>query len=147
MRALLFALALVASIAPRALADPKAEVLQFVQKWAKAFNESDVEGIVALYAPDVLFMGTGSKTLVTQTADIRKYFENALLNNRPRGATLKDHAVMALSETAFIVTGLDAVTGVRDGKTYSNAGRVTFVIAKRGADWKIVHFHRSAMPQ
>lgn len=25
-------------------------------------------------------------------------------------------------------------------------GRVTFVIAKRGADWQIVQFHRSAMP-
>jgi len=147
MRTFIFAVALVASIAPRAMADPKAEVLQFVEKWAKAFNESDVDGIVALYAPDTLFMGTGSKTLVTQTADIRKYFENALLNNRPRGAALKDSAVMALSDTAFLVTGLDAVTGVRDGKSYTNPGRVTFVIAKRGADWKIVHFHRSAMPQ
>ena len=24
--------------------------------------------------------------------------------------------------------------------------RVTFVVAKRGPEWKIVHFHRSAMP-
>jgi hypothetical protein len=23
---------------------------------------------------------------------------------------------------------------------------VTFIVAKRGPDWKIVHFHRSAIP-
>jgi hypothetical protein len=28
----------------------------------------------------------------------------------------------------------------------SSPGRVTFVIARRGAEWKIVHFHRSGMP-
>ncbi|MEA2878585.1 MAG: Calcium/calmodulin dependent protein kinase association domain, partial [Hyphomicrobiales bacterium] len=92
------------------------------------------------------FMGTGSKTLVTKTEDIRKYFENALLNNRPRGAALGTHEVIALSDTAVLVTGLDAVTGVRDGQPIRAAGRVTFVVAKRGADWQIVHFHRSAMP-
>ena len=39
-----------------------------------------------------------------------------------------------------MVTGLDTVTGVRDGKPYGNNGRVTFVVAKRGAVWQIVHF-------
>jgi hypothetical protein len=45
-----------------------------------------------------------------------------------------------------VISGLDATAGVRDGKPFSNPGRVTFVVAKRGSDWKIVHFHRSAMP-
>ena len=51
-----------------------------------------------------------------------------------------------LSDTAVVITGLDTVTGVRDEKPFSAVGRVTFVVAKRGADWQIVHFHRSAMP-
>ena len=98
-------------------------------------------------APDALFMGTGSKTLVVKPEEIRSYFENALLNNRPRGASLGTHEARVLSDTAVLFTGLDAVTGVRDGAPYSNPGRVTFVIAKQGPDWKIVHFHRSAMPR
>ena len=52
-----------------------------------------------------------------------------------------------LSDTAVVITGLDTVTGVRDGTPFSNSGRATFVVAKRGADWQIVHFHRSAMPR
>jgi hypothetical protein len=51
-----------------------------------------------------------------------------------------------LGAIALVVTGLDTVTGVRDGKPFSANGRVTFVVAKREAEWQIVHFHRSAMP-
>jgi hypothetical protein len=101
---------------------------------------------VKLYSSDALFVGTGSKTVVTKTEDIRKYFENALLNNRPRSANLNSHEVMVLSDTVVIVTGLDVVTGVTEGKTNSRPGRASFIIAKRGSDWQIVHFHRSAMP-
>jgi hypothetical protein len=61
-------------------------------------------------------------------------------------ATLGDYSAMTLSDTSVVITGLDTVTGVRDGKPFSASGRVTFVVAKRGSDWQIVHFHRSAMP-
>jgi uncharacterized protein (TIGR02246 family) len=129
------------------MAEPKDEATQVVEAWARAFNASDVDGIVALYAPDALFVGTGSKTVVKSPEGIRRYFEEALLQNRPRGAKLDDSSTMVLSETAVLVTGLDTVTGVRDGQPYSASGRATFVVAKRGPDWKIVHFHRSAMPR
>ncbi len=147
MRAYPFAVILLGLLSSAATADPKEEAVQVLEKWTKAFSDSDVDGIVKLYAPDALFLGTGSKTVVTQPDEIKKYFENALLNNRPRGATLASYEAMILSDTAVVVTGLDAVTGVRDGTPFSNSGRATFVIAKRGSDWKIVHFHRSAMPR
>src|SRR5262245_58131420 len=146
MRKLLLAVVLVASLCPIASAGPKEDALEVLAKWTKAFSDSDVDGIVSLYAAATLFMGTDSKTLVTQQSSIRSYFEQALLNNRPRGATLGEHSVVVLSDTAVLVAGLDSVTGVREGKAYSNSGRVTFVVAKRGAAWQIVHFHRSAMP-
>jgi hypothetical protein len=45
-----------------------------------------------------------------------------------------------------VVPGLDTHTSVRDGTPVSSPGRFTYVIAKRGSDWQIVHLHRSAMP-
>lgn len=146
MRNLLVIVTLFATFCTTAVAGPKEDALQVLENWTKAFSDSDVDGIVKLYAAETLFMGTGSKTLVTKSSEIRAYFEQALLNNRPRGATLGEHAVVVLSDTTVMVTGLDTVTGVRDGKPYSNNGRVTFVVAKRGSVWQIVHFHRSAMP-
>ena len=147
MRKLLIAGALFASLCTTAIAGPKEEALQVLEKWTKAFTESDVDGIVKLYASDALFLGTSSKTVVVKSEEIRKYFERALLNNRPRGATLNTHSATVLSDTAVVVTGLDTLTAVRDGNPVSGNGRVTFVVAKRGSDWQIVHFHRSAMPK
>jgi hypothetical protein len=83
---------------------------------------------------------------VTKPEELRTYFEQALLRDRPRGAKLGDHSVLVVSDTVVVVTRLDTVTGVRNGAPISAHGRVTFVVAKRGSDWQIMHFHRSAMP-
>jgi uncharacterized protein (TIGR02246 family) len=146
VREWLRAFVLVAAVASPAFAGPEEEALQVVETWATAFRASDVDAIVALYAPDAMFLGTGSRTVVLRTEEIRQYFERALLTDRPRGAVLESRSVMALSDGAVIITGLDVTTAVRDGKTISSPGRVTFVIARRGAEWKIVHFHRSGVP-
>lgn len=128
-------------------ANPREEAFDVLQRWNTAFNSSDVAGIVSLYAPDALFLGTGSKTVVNDPAAIRAYFDNALLNNRPRGATLNSHTAVVVSDSVVVFSGLDTVTGVRDGQPFSSNGRVTFVVAKRGNAWQIIQFHRSAMPE
>jgi uncharacterized protein (TIGR02246 family) len=144
----LLTLAVLATLtAPAAVAGPREDALQVLARWTDAFAASDVDAIVALHAPDALFMGTGSKDVVTETAGIRRYFEDALLTRRPRAAPISSQHVVVLSDDAVLVTGLNDSTGVQDGKPFSNPGRVTFVIARRGADWKVVHFHRSAMPR
>ena len=147
MRSFLSAVTLLVSLSSAAIAGPKEETLQVLEKWAKAFTDSDVDAIVKLHASDALFMGTASKIVVVKTEGVRAYFENALLNNRPRGAKLTDYTAVVLSDTAVAVSGLDMLTAVRDGKTVSTTGRVTFVVAKRGADWQIVQFHRSLVPK
>jgi uncharacterized protein (TIGR02246 family) len=115
--------------------------------WTKSFAASDVDAIVKLYSDDALFMGTGSKDVVMQRKAIRRYFEDALLTRRPRAAPISSSHVMVLSDSAVLITGLNPSTGVLEGKPFSNPERVTFVIAKRGPEWKIVHFHRSTMPR
>ena len=91
MRKLLVAVALITSLCSTAIAGPKEEALQVLEKWTKAFTDSDVDGIVKLYAPDALFLGTGSKTVVTKPEGIRTYFEQAFLRIKPPGANLGDH--------------------------------------------------------
>src|SRR5215510_7040341 len=90
MRAPLSVVALLGLLSS-ALAGPKEDALTVLEKWTKAFAASDVDGIVKLYASDALFVGTASKAVVVKPEGIRSYFENALLNNRPRGATLNNY--------------------------------------------------------
>jgi uncharacterized protein (TIGR02246 family) len=129
-----------------AFAGPKEDAVQVVERWAKAFTEADVDTIVSLYTPDAVFIGTSSKTIVTQPEDIKKYFQGALLGSRRFVATLVDSSVTPVSETVFVVTALDKLVVSADGKTQNVFGRVTFVLVKRESGWKIVSFHRSAMP-
>jgi uncharacterized protein (TIGR02246 family) len=146
MRIIFCVVSLLASISSAAFAGPKEDAQAVLAKWSQAFGESNVDAIVALYAPDALFLGTSSKSVVTKPEGIRSYFEAALLRDKPRSAALSSSETMVLSDTAVLITGLDATAGVRDGKPFSLPGRVTFIVAKRGPDWKIVHFHRSAIP-
>ena len=137
---------LLVSGATGALADPQEEAFQVLEQWITAFNASDVDGIVKLYASDALFLGTGSKTVVTGTEDIRAYFERALQSDLPRGAVFSDYASRVLSDTAVRFTGLSASSRTKEGQTITAEGRATFVIAQGAEGWRIVHFHRSAMP-
>ena len=145
MRKLLIGLALLLS-ASASSAGPKEEALLVLGKWTKAFTESDIDTIVSLYAPGALFFGTRSAVLVTNASGIRTYFDQILLTGKPHTAALLEHSVQVLSDTVVVVTGRDTLTGVRDGKDVVSSGRVTFVFAKSGENWQIVHFHRSSVP-
>ena len=134
------------SLCSSAIAGPKEDALQVVERWAKAFTEADVDTIIGLYASDAVFMGTGSKTIVAKPEDIKKYFQGALLGNKRFVVTFVESAVTAASETAFVVTALDRVALTEDGMTRDVFGRLTFVVVRRDSGWRIVSFHRSAMP-
>jgi hypothetical protein len=112
----------------------EAEALQTSEEGMRTFTHSDVDGIVKFYSPDA----TDSAALVRTSEEIRSYLQNALMHN--------DYSAIALGDSAVVITGFDNVTGVRDEKPFSARGRITFVVAKRGPDWQITHFHRSTMP-
>ena len=117
-------------------AGPKEDATQVTEKWIAAFNARDLDGIVSLHARDALFFGTSSRALAVGQSDIRRYFEQVF--GFGARIALKEHSVVALSETAAVVAGLDDVSG--------GTGRVSFVIGRTDEGWRIFHFHRSSRP-
>jgi uncharacterized protein (TIGR02246 family) len=147
LAALALAAALWAGIAAAAVAGPREDALAVTRKWTTAFQASDVDALVALYAPDALFMGTGSTSLVTDTAGVRAYFDSGVRGRTFTSVSLVgEPGVMVLSDTAVLITGLDRIVRQDGATSVVNSGRVSFLVAKRGDRWQIVHFHRSAMP-
>jgi uncharacterized protein (TIGR02246 family) len=134
------------SLSSSANPDPKEDALQVLARWIQAFNASDIDGIVSLYAPDALFIGTGSKEVGTSPEYFRNYFQS-LKRDMPRGATLESYSVLELSSTVVLVSGMDTVSGTKDGVIFQRPGRTSFVLTKRDEKWQIVQFLRSAMPQ
>lgn len=145
MKNFLTAMMLVATVS-LAHAGPKEDAYRIVEKWSRAFTDADVDAIAKLYAPDALMIGTLGKAVLTKPEQIRSYFEVALNTNKPRTAILNSSEALVVDDNTVIISGFDTVTGVKDGQTIIGMGRVTFVIARRGSDWTIVHLHRSPMP-
>jgi uncharacterized protein (TIGR02246 family) len=145
MRNFLSAMALIASVS-FAHAGPKEDAYQVVEKWGKAFTDADVDAIAKLYAPDALMIGTFGKVVMTKPEQIHKYFDVALNIDQPRTATLNSSEALVVDDNTVVITGFDTITGVKNGQPTSGQGRVTFVVAKRGSDWMIVHLHRSPLP-
>lgn len=134
------------SLGASTTADPIEDALQVLAKWVQAFNASDIDAIVSLYAPDALFIGTGGKEVGTNPEYFRAYFQS-LKRDMPRGAKLESYSVLELSSTVVLVSGTDTVSGTKDGVIFQRPGRTSFVLTKRDEKWQIVQFHRSAMPQ
>src|SRR5262249_38878872 len=145
MRKTLSAIMLFASVS-LAHAGPKEDAYQVVAKWAKAFTEADVTAIAKLYAPDALMIGTLGKIVLTRPEQIRQYFDRALNTDKPRTATLDSSEILVVDDNTVVIAGFDTITATKDGQQTIGKGRVTFVVAKRGSDWMIVHLHRSPLP-
>jgi uncharacterized protein (TIGR02246 family) len=125
-----------------AVAGPRA----VIGRWLQAFLAADVEAITALYAPDATFFGTSGQNLVLDNAGVRRYFERALTWARPVRAELLEESAKVVIPGMAVVCGLDAVAWSDEGRTVTSEGRVSFVLRETNEGWRIVHFHRSALP-
>ena len=129
------------------MTDTLKEALDVVEQWSAAFTQSDTETVMSLFAPDAVFIGTTSKSVVTGTVGIRHYFESSLVGAKRYDSVLTDTLVDAVSEDVAVVTALNKITITDNNQTELAPGRLSIVLSKRTGAWTIVHFHRSAIPE
>ena len=123
------------------------DALELAERWSSAFTQADVTAVMSLFAPDAVFLGTSSKTIVASTEGIKKYFENSLLGSRRYVSVLSDIHVSALSDDVAMITALNTITITDNNQSDDVLGRLSITARKREGEWKIAHFHRSAMPE
>src|SRR4051794_17837954 len=98
-----------------------------IDRWLKAFVDSDVEQIVGMYAPEATFTGTSSARFMQSRDQIRAYFRAVLQDRQPASAEVLDHEVQLYGDMA-IVTALDRIEWSDPGSPAASMGRVTFVL-------------------
>ena len=111
-----------------------------------AVDADDIDGVVANFAADVSFWGTSSKTMVDTPAGIRQYFTEVFAQCAPLSVELGELVVSELSADSAVVSGVDKWQITIAGKPAEGVGRLSMAIARRDGQWRIVSFHRSAMP-
>ena len=145
MKSLLLACTLLMVEPVSAVAGPKEDAFQVIEQFKSAFDASDVQGIVKLFARDAAFLGTISPKLVTTTEEIDAYFQG-IKTDTPRKITIGEYSTLILSDTAVVFAGFDVFARTKDGKVIETPARFTFVITKGDQGWRISHFHSSLRP-
>jgi uncharacterized protein (TIGR02246 family) len=146
MRSQLLIVILAMMFAPMAaIAGPKEDAFLVVLQFQKAFEASNVEGVVKLFSKDAVFLGTLSPKLATTTADIDTYFQS-IKTDMPRKLSLDATSSIVISNKAVLFAGLDTFSRVKDGKRVDTPARFTFLVSKGDQGWRISHFHSSARP-
>jgi uncharacterized protein (TIGR02246 family) len=132
-----------------AFAGPKEDALAAYQKFFEAFKTDNHDEIVRLFAPDALFFGTRSPTLVTTPEGVRQYFVEALSGRRGTvKATPFESTALVLSDQVVAISGKWQSERTSDGKMETGGpARNTVVLHKRGDRWLIVQFHNSPTPK
>jgi uncharacterized protein (TIGR02246 family) len=145
MKKLVLASAILLAFPVALLAGPKEDAFQVIERFKKAFDASDVQGVVALFAPDALFLGTLSPKLATTPQEFDAYFEG-LKQFMPRSVNIETYGTIVLSDNAVLFAGMDVFGQTRDSKTVETPARFTFLITKNDQGWRISHFHSSVRP-
>ncbi len=123
------------------------DALELAQRWSSAFSQADVNAVMSLFATDAVFLGTTSKTVVASTEGIKHYFDNSLLGSKRYVSVLTDIHVTTLSDDMAMVTALNTITITENDHSDDVLGRLSIAARKYEGEWKITHFHRSAMPE
>ena len=123
-----------------------AEGDQLLANWVVAVNQCDVDAVMQLFAADVMFYGTSTKTLITSSEGIRQYFEQAFAQLQPLTMSIEDKKIQSVSVDIMLLACSDSWAVTLDGQKQVMAGRLVLTAAKRQEEWKIVSFHRSVMP-
>lgn len=155
----LLALALGAGAVPHALAmavsdipaqvDAGARLIQIgglFERWNEHLAAGDLQGLVALYAPDAVLLPTASNQIRVGREAIESYFQDFLAGSP---ASVTNHRELRFpSENVALDTGTYTFTlADADGSRREVMARYTFLYQKVGDDWTTINHHSSAMPE
>lgn len=120
---------------------------QLFAHWGAAVNRCDVNAVMQLFAADVIFYGTSTKTLITSSNGIRQYFEQAFAQLQPLSMSLDNKKILSVSDDVMQLACSDKWSVTLDGQQQVMFGRLVLTAAIKQGQWKIVSFHRSVMPE
>ena len=122
----------------------EAEVVAALNKLSEGYTRRDMNGLLALLAPDpdVFIFGTGADERRVGLAEIRAQFERDWSQSEAASLQWGERSVSAAGAVAWVAT--DATFNVKAaGQEITLPGRMTCVLEKRGDKWLILQAHLS----
>ncbi len=123
-----------------------ADASAVIDRWTAAYNAGDAEGLVKLYTPDAVLLGTRSPIISQGTEAIRAYFSALVKPTTGNKIVIDDRRMIVLGDLrSVLVTGF--YTFLRGSAATPDPARFTLLLVNRGGVWLIAHHHSSVRPQ
>ena len=122
----------------------EAEVVAALNKLSEGYTRRDMNGLLALLAPDpdVFIFGTGADERRVGLAEIRAQFERDWSQSEAASFQWGRHSVSAAGPVAWVAADVTFKIKVA-GEEVTLPGRMTGVLEKRGDRWLIAQAHFS----
>lgn len=122
----------------------EAEIMVVLNQLIEAYKKQDLDGILALYAPDpdVVTIGTGIDEKRIGLAQRKAQLERDFAQVEDISIQLDWYSVSAAGSVAWVASDVVAI-GKVGGQETSTSMRTTFVLEQRGERWLIVQQHNS----
>lgn len=128
----------------KADAQTEAAVKAVLDSFAENYAKRDLEGVMALFAPDsdVVMYGTGADEKRVGPAEIRAQVERDWSQSEATSITYGWLSVSSAGSAAWVATDISYKAKV-GGEELTLEGRLTNVLENRGGKWLMVQGHFS----
>ena len=129
--------------------DAELAVLQALDRWSSTYGSATTAAeMLALYAPDAVFWGTGAREPFVGADEIGPYFTRQFENFPERSVAFVDPVVHIYGAgDVATVTGLYRFEVIdRAGSALEALYRFSFALLQMDEEWQIIHQHSSQLP-
>ena len=121
------------------------EVVEVMKRYNEAYAERDVDGVVALFAPDpdVVIIGTGEEGKRIGLNEIKAQLERDFTQSQAASIEFIWYSVSSEDSVAWIAADCIAHVNMAGGKEITLPVRSTAVLEQRAGRWLIVQSHAS----
>ena len=125
--------------------DEEARIRGLIEDWATAARVSDIDGIMAAYAPDIVSFDAIAQLQFKGADAYRKHWEACIaMCPGPMIFEIHDLSIATAGDVAFGHYLLRCGATGEDGQEKTGWMRVTVCYRKRSGRWMVVHEHFSA---
>jgi uncharacterized protein (TIGR02246 family) len=130
------------SMAAQSDADVEKEIMEFVQKYRQAFEQKDLDGVMAFYAEDAVLIGTGPGERFEGAEEIRMAHTEYFKSFDKEESVLTWHKSNRNGDVVWIASMVSINSYFKNNKK-EFALNSTMVLAKQEGTWKFVQRHIS----
>ena len=139
---------LLAALSLQALAQSGApkDLEPLSDRFDEFFRQGNLEGIVALFAPDASYVPLVGPARLDGHAGVREHYQRSFAGSRSRDITTLSQRWQLAGDLAIRTADVLIEQQPLEGAAIDTRARITLVYRRQAEGWRIVHHHGSQQP-